>query len=206
MALSVRFQGRAATPLSCSSNGATPVLRGIFGLARLSLVGALVSMLPGCLVDDPPPYNAPKQTPPRLDYRNAVPLLDQVIVAKALDTIKFTIPFSSEDAGEGLNAYLLLDYQGEALPSIAATKILPASTLDALGREASLPWQVHADPGCHRLTLRLGHVSNLGDPGFHPTINTSDVAEAYWWMNVVDDSTTGNTLTDCPLASRSQAQ
>jgi len=207
MALSVRFQSQAATPLSCPKGLVARVSRRFWALARLSLLAALVSMLPGCLVDDPPPYNAPKQTPPRLDYHNAVPLLDQVIVAKSLDTIKFTMPFVSEDVGESLNAILILDYTSDSLFRLADSKLIDASTLDDPGRAVSLSWSVLAvSPGCHRLTLRLGHISNLPSATFHSTVNTSDVAEAYWWVNVVEDLALGNTLIDCPQASRGSTQ
>ena len=197
------FPRWSATSLS----GAPPAQRSWRGLflvlARLSLGGSCLSLLSSCLVDDPPPYSEAKQTPPRLNYHDAVPLLDQVIVAKSLDTITFTVPVASEDAGEGLNAFLLIDYKGEATAKIAQTKSIPPSTL-AEPRDIELKWQAGGTPGCHRLTLRVGHVSNLPEAGSHPTTNASDIAEAYWWINIDTDPALGNSLADCPLASRSQ--
>src|SRR5688572_20296073 len=71
-------------------------------LARLSLIGLAASMSSGCLIEDPPPYTQPKQTPPRLDLVAAVPPPDQVIVRKTGDLIEFRVPVVSEDAGDRL--------------------------------------------------------------------------------------------------------
>jgi hypothetical protein len=197
------FRPRSATRLS----GPRPARTATFGLfvalARLSLGLGCLLTLSSCLVDDPPPYNQPTQTPPRIDYHGAAPLLDQVIVAKSLDTIEFIIPFTSEDAGEGLNAFLLFDYKGGDLAQIAAFKSIQPST-QADPRKVSLTLQVAGSPGCHRITLRIGHISSLPQANFHPTVNTADIAEAYWWMNVDADPALGNSLSDCPVASRSQ--
>jgi len=80
----------AATRLS---GQAARILRkaGFQGLARLSLALAGISMLSGCLVDDPPPFSAPRQTAPRLDTTKATPGLDQVIVKNTGELIPFSI-------------------------------------------------------------------------------------------------------------------
>jgi hypothetical protein len=168
-------------------------------LARLSLSVALVSSLSGCLVDDPPPYPEPKQTPPRLDNVGALPPPDQTIVAKNDDLLRFTVPSASEDAGDGLNAFLYLDYNTSEETFLKFGSLLP-STLDDTSRAFDIPWRVRADLGCHRLTLRVAHAKNMPNPDVE-VINVADLAAAYWVLNVVgDDVSAANTLVNCPQA------
>lgn len=175
-------------------------------LARPSL-GLLCVAMSGCLIDDPPPYPVATQTSPQLAYHDALPLLDQVIVAKTNDIIDFTIPVTSEDAGDTLHAFLLLDYAGGPSLSLDATSLAP-STFDQGPREITLKWIVGlgmgADfkAGCHRLTLRVSHQLNIDINRVPEVFDAGDLAEAYWWANVNADPASGNTLVDCPLASR----
>jgi hypothetical protein len=159
-------------------------------------------MLPACLVDDPPPFSQPQRTPPRLDQRNTLPLLAEVIVAKSNDALKFEIPVSSEDAGDQINAILLLDYQGGPVIQVSGGTLPPSTLEDTERAPLSFLWIIdRVDPGCHRLTLRVSHLSNMPS-AFSPIIDASDVAEAYWWMNLDVDPALANTLVDCPLASQ----
>ncbi len=157
-------------------------------------------MLPGCLIDDPPPYQEPQQTPPRISYPNVLPLLSEVIVARAGDTLAFSVPVSSEDAGEGLNAFLFRDYLSDVI-YLASGTLEPSTLEDTQRLPLQFSWRVTGVPaGCHRLTLRIGHVSSLRTPSF-PVSKPADLAEAYWWMNLDVDPALGNTLVKCPLAS-----
>jgi len=159
-------------------------------------------MLSGCLVDDPPPFVAPRQTAPRLDYTKAFPGLDQVIVKNSGDLIKFEIPVSSEDAGDELFAILLFDYAGEGTGADPLNNgRLPASTLDDPNpRVFSLPWTVRKgiDPGCHRITLRVTHFKNTVSA---EVIDKKDLAEAYWFANINVSPENANSLVNCPQAS-----
>jgi len=162
--------------------------------------------LSGCLVDDPPPFPESKQTPPRLDYHDASPLLDQIIFAQSGQTLHFSIPVASEDAGDKLSALLFLDYSGGSASPIVPGKSLDASTLDDTTRmPVTLDWAVPMNvysPGCHRLTLRVTHISNI-DTNIYPGVrDPNDLAEAYWWLNLDADPALGKMLVDCPLASR----
>jgi hypothetical protein len=167
-------------------------------LARLSLLPLFVCSLSSCLVDDPPPYAAPKQTPARLDYVGATPLLNQIIVANYLDNLKFSVPFVSEDAGQKVTAMLLLDYTGSPEIPLASVE-LPPSTLDDDKRAIVITYGVQSTvaPGCHRFTLRVSHTANFDVSNSASVFNTEDLAEAYWWANIAVDAASANTLKDC---------
>ena len=172
------------------------------GLARLSLAMATLSMLSGCLVDDPPPYPTAQQTPPRLDYAKASPGLDQVLVTSFPDLVTFEMPVTSEDAGDELAAVLLLDYDGQGGEQLNSGH-LPASTLaDTNKRVFSLPWLVpkRIDAGCHRITLRVTHLGNTGATA-NDVLDKKDLAEAYWFANVNVTPENAGSLVDCPKAS-----
>ncbi len=181
------------------------VLGRFLPLARLSLVAVGLSMLPGCLIDDPPPYTAPKPTPPRLDYTQALPSLDQVIVTNVGEVVNFKMPVTSEDAGQALFAILLFDYGGDgSVPDFLYSAPLPASTLDdPQPRVFSLPWTVRkgVPPGCHRVTLRVTHFANLDRNKPAEAVDKKDLAEAYWFANINVNSQMANSLVDCPQAS-----
>ncbi len=155
-------------------------------------------MLPGCLIDDPPPYQKPRQTPPRIDSRKVLPLLNELVIVQPDEMLAFTIPFSSEDAGEGLNAILVLDSQF----AFGTNTLVPPSTLEDKGRPPiQFTWPVHfVTVGCHRLTFRLGHLSNLFNLSAQGP-NPDDVAEIYWTMNVYTDPALSKVLVNCPGAS-----
>lgn len=203
MMLVTAFLARSATCLSCLGAHFSGTFRQFRGLARLSLVGLAFSMLSGCLVDDPPPFTPPQQTPPRLDYRKALPGLDQVIVRSFPELITFEVPVTSEDAGEALTAALLLDFDGVDGQPLTPGSFLPASTLaDTNRRVLSLPWRVsnQIEPGCHRITLRVTHVGNTRTTIFD-LIDQNDVAEAYWFANINVTPENAGSLMNCPGAS-----
>jgi hypothetical protein len=158
-------------------------------------------MLSGCLVDDPPPYVAPQQTAPRLDYTEATPGLNQLLVASYPDLITFRVPFTSEDVGEQLYAVLMLDYDGVEGEQLTQ-KFLPPSTLaDPSRRELSLDWKVQERivPGCHLFTLRVTHVGSTGTSS--EVFDKKDLAEAYWLANINVTAENANSPMDCPQAS-----
>jgi len=160
-------------------------------------------MLSGCLVDDPPPLVAPQRTPPRLDYTKASPGLDQVMAINQGEVINFKMPVTSEDAGDGLAALLLFDYDGVDFLPLTIGSFLPASTLaDTTLREFGIQWKVNGgiDPGCHRITLRVTHVGNIRTTIFD-LVDQSDLAEAYWFANINVTPENANSLVKCPGAS-----
>lgn len=162
-------------------------------------------MLPACLIDDPPPYAAPKQTPPRLDLTQANPPLDQLIIKNSGEVVNFQMPVTSEDAGQALEAILLLDYGGDgSVPDFLYLAPLPASTLDdPEPRVFNLLWTVRkgVTPGCHRVTLRVTHFANIDQAKPAEVVNKKDLAEAYWFANINVTPEKANSLVDCPQAS-----
>lgn len=182
---------RSATALSDAANSSMKIHR-VFGLARRSLLLAALSMLPSCLIDDPPPYVPPDRTPPRLDYHKASPRLDMLVTAAANDLLTFEIPVASEDEGEDLTAQFYLDEQFlEYLP-------IPASTMNDQSRKATFSFTVlDALLGCHRFKIRVAHAFNL--PGGNvASKDPNDVAEAYWWVNIGLPPEQEGMLTTCP--------
>jgi hypothetical protein len=189
----------AVTPLSWRPRRNSRVFALLPRLARLSLLALAVSTLPSCLVDDPPPYAAPKQTPPRLDTVKALPLMNQILVANKGESIPFLIPVESEDAGQKLSCLLFLDYTGSGgWDRLDGTPLAPA-TLDDPPRTISLHWDVPNSivAGCHRITLRVTHEPNLNVNDFPSVYDTHDLAEAYWWANVGVDAASAGLLKDC---------
>ena len=153
-------------------------------------------MLSGCLVEDPPPYVPPTQTPPRLDSRLAKPPIDQIIVRGQADPIDFSIPFASEDAGDRVLGFLFFDGKQEDNDTRAG------STLDADNRHMDLTYSARSEVafGCHRVLMRLSHELNFSRTTSGEPIDPSDVAEAHWLVNIIDLAAgdDGSVLRGCP--------
>lgn len=176
----------SATRLSWGASLAAVIRSSFLGLARLSLV-LLPTTMVGCVIEDPPPYSAPQQTPPRLDLFKADPIIDASIVRSgAGETVSITVPVFSEDAGEPLIANLLLDYDSGWNKDLVASDEIPAGTLydSATEREIEIDWTIgdRVSDGCHKLTLLVTHVSNQnGDSTIpSPFKDDRDVAKAVW--------------------------
>lgn len=154
-------------------------------------------MLSGCIVEDPPPYTQPTQTPPRLDLRLAEPPPDQILIVEQGQMINFRVPFASEDAGETVDAVMLVD---SSLKVDGRT--LPGSTLDDTSRAFDLVYPGTAGLGCHRLWVRISHTANFVRFPDGVVIDETDVADAYWWLNVIDVAAgeDGSILRNCPSA------
>jgi len=175
---------------------------GVLGLVRLSLVVVGLSLSSGCSADDPSSV-APQKTAPRLEQSKALPGLDEVIVRSSGELIEFTIPVTSEDAGDPLRAQLLFDYSGDSsVADVLWSGTMAASTLsDPKERVLSIPWIVRpaVAPGCHRFTLRVTHASNVDDDELAElALDKSDQVEAYWFANINVAPEDAGALVDCP--------
>lgn len=188
----------AATRLSGPARCLERTFGHFSGLARLSLLLAALSMLSGCLVEDPPLYTPPTQTTPRLVTRLAKPALDKIIIVDKGDPIEFSMPVVSEDVGETVQALLFVD----SFPFNSDTDTVPPSTLDDTTRSLELSYQSLPviDFGCHRMMMRVSHESNFDFQTSNGTpIDEARVSEAVWWVNVVDIASgdNGALLRDC---------
>lgn len=173
-------------------------------LARLSLVFATTSIMAGCVIEDPPPYTPPKRTAPRLDLLQALPDIDRVIVVPESDTnppsVKITVTVSSEDAGEELTAFLLLNHEddGRAAESVDVATIRPG-TLDEPPRTIELDWTIPPKTtGCQRLTLLVSHTSNFSVTALAVPRDKADAAQGVWWLNVIPAPGSGGVVQPCP--------
>ena len=207
MMFGAAFLARSATRLSWFGQGIGGGTGRFVGLARLSLGLAALSMLSGCLVDDPPPFITPQKTAPRLDYSKARPGLNQLIIRSSGDFLEFNVPVKSEDAGDPLVGNLLLDYTGKGSGGIPLGFAgVSASTLDDPNeRLLKTTWKVFPktaiSAGCHLLTLRVTHFSNLVEGQSDQLIDDADLAEAYWLANINVTPEAAGTLVDCPTGS-----
>jgi len=185
----------------------------MLGTGTLSRLGALrylaaalrsapLLLLSSCLVDDPPAYRAPQRTAPRINGLRVLPRLDSIITYKSGSTegIAFSIPISSEDAGEPVQARIFQDYVNTQ-SDVRPFESLPPSTLDEGDRTASTIWfpAFTTQPGCHRLIVRVSHESNWRGPA--ELYDPSDVDEVSWFARIFLDAPGGTTLADCPFPS-----
>lgn len=151
----------------------------------------------GCIVADPPRYEAPEKTRPILDLFRADPPLRQVLVRRTDDVIRFNIPVRSEDAGDPLVAALHLDW-GTARSDHLTNREIPSSTFDDEDRAITFQWTVEPNlKDCHLLTLLVFHKANIDLQG-QQSLVIEDQAIATWWANFNPDETDPDTLKDCP--------
>lgn len=170
---------------------------------RLALVAALLPV-GGCLVDDPPAYRAPQQTAPHINALRVLPRLDSIITYSYFSNegIAFSIPISSEDVGEPIQARLFTDFV-TTQSDVRLFERLPPSTLDEGDRVASYVWSPPraTPPGCHRVIVRVSHESNwrASSELYDPT----DVDEVAWFARLFVDAPGVTNLADCPFPSDS---
>lgn len=197
-----------ATGLSDPDGPGRRDLGRIGALARESLICVVYMFAAsGCLVAEPPEYQAPAQTPPILDLFRADPPLRQVLARPYDEPINFNVPVRSEDAGDPLLATVHLDWGfPEAAPQNENIEI-SASTFDDQTRVITFDWEAkqQVSEGCHQLTLLVFHKSNL-DFARQRSLDTDDQAIATWWLNVLGpNNTVPRTLQNCPPVSGSGA-
>ena len=189
----------SATPLSWRTRLAARARRSFLGLARLSLL-LLPTTMVGCVIEDPPPYTQPTQTPPRLDLFTGLPDVGEVIVVPGPGSkIPFNIPVASEDAGDHLVAFLIVDYTNK-LDWVFADEVPPGTLDDSVDRAVEMEWTLDdgMTAGCYELTLLVTHSRNQN---FESTIpgpfkDDRDVAKAVWRLRVQPPDS--ETPIECP--------
>lgn len=160
----------------------------------------------GCL-DTPPTYEAETQIPPFVISAMVQPPIGSVYAMHIEDEMRIEVPFLSEDLGESLVGYILVDERAaEEAPSPAVGPFFhPASTFSDTSRSVSEEFTLPTGLalGCHTVTLVLTYESNisLGVP-----LDEYRTARAVWWVNIVDPddgSGLGSRLEDCPTTGGS---
>jgi hypothetical protein len=134
---------------------------------------------------------------------------------QASQTVSFSVPVRSEDAGEDLDAVFFLDQGPGSAGVFQNSQSLPAATYNDRGRAVTFDWTVPTMPlttgsgmpiTCHLLTLTVAHHHSF-DPKHNAVLlkdakgettgaAKADAAIINWWLNA--DPTTPSTLLSCP--------
>jgi hypothetical protein len=141
------------------------------------------SALCGCL-EDPPEYVASTRIPPVVNYSQVVPPLSVVHeVDSSADSIHLTVPFRSEDLGDDVLAFALLDTVPGREPLVVGESRLPGASFEILSRSVDMLVTEFGEPGCHTLTLLLTQTSNA--PNFRFEVPDETLAtRLVWWISV----------------------
>jgi hypothetical protein len=187
-------------------------VRAAAGLARCSLLPAVLGAATGCL-DTAPTYTAPVQSPPIILGNQVTPSTLSVQTINLSDPqppVPLKVPFRSIDAGEDLVAILWRDYD----PTKPQTTINDTQWLDAKGglpadsrpldeqdRVVTFDWDPSPSPfhGCHTVTMHLAHESTYPidpttgkfQPGKIAATNQYDIAQVTWFFDVQDPKDPG---------------
>jgi hypothetical protein len=115
--------------------------------------------------------------------------------------VSFTVPVSSEDAGDDLIAFLLLDYDGGLIATPYVDEVSAGTLDDDPERMISIDWTVDSVPGCHRVSLLVTHRGNLSFDGIRALNDERDLALAVWWVTVTPPPGSTDPLMPCPMAT-----
>ena len=193
----VALEGNAGTTLSGGMTAHFESMTGKSALAWRSLLSFFAPMLTSaCLFPEPPSYRAPEQTPPFL--WSPIPATTEVQFVETGDLFQISVNLRSEDAGEPLQAFLVLNYLGQgAATSVSGITISPGTAGEQ--RNISMPpWKIPLRPTtgvCEQLSLVVSHQSNFN--GWRP-IDDSDVFVLTWWLGINGNQ---QTLADCSASS-----
>ncbi len=143
--------------------------------------------LSACLAPGPPDFEQPSQLGPFFLLNEALPPISEIPEIEPQETITFSVPFVSEDAGESLVGARHRDLGDDGEFFLRITNPIPASTLDdPAERVFVFAWTPRPEVrGCHTITLFLTHRSNM-DQELGKPINAAGVATATWRVIVGD--------------------
>jgi hypothetical protein len=152
-------------------------------------VAVLAILLSGCIFPEPPTWEGPQKTQPRL--WNPTPQVEKFIPLSSGVSQIFTVSESSEDAGEALRAIWYLNGVFQNDRDYAPGHINDVKTINVF-------WPVYvATKECVPFTLLVMHVSddssNNSDGGIldHKPIDPNDASTITWWLNL-------NNSPNCP--------
>jgi hypothetical protein len=173
------------------------------GLVRSSqwtagVVSALLAN--GCLIPDPPTWDAGKPTRPQLVNPN--PSTSKFIALLGTSPKRaqdFEVYEVSEDVGHALRALWYLNFGMANEQYINFMDIAPGHL------DIPKPISVHYNAplgvtGCFPFTIVVTHAENQdpSDPNHHPT-DPYDTDSVTWWLNINDNSENPNELNACPM-------
>ncbi len=160
-----------------------------------------VSLLSGCIVDDPAVYDEQTRTVPVIDLDGISPRTTELLVISEREVAReFSVPIRSRDYNELVFGYLHLNYGLSGAERVDFNALQPSNDFSET-RTLKLRWTPGLRTGCQQLTVIVGHESNfdtnasLGIP-----IDPSLTTRATWWANVVDPQSGEDPydLIDCP--------
>jgi hypothetical protein len=189
----------------CSAAAAKWRARSVALSTVLRVLRALYPVvLGGCLVADPPQYEAPKRTPPIFNLNETTPYVGDIIVYRDnSQTIDFNVKFRSEDQGAKVVGVVHVDYGFVSLAASYQQQTASApSSLDDTSRSLSWSWSNDraVSSGCHQFMLIAAHEDSyplLNSFRPDPELAKDDIAIATWWVNVTP-SGDPYTLQHCP--------
>ena len=167
--------------------------QGAWGMFLVAALGSLAS--PGCLIAEAPSYDAPRRTVPVIDSVDPTPSLQLEILPNTEKP--FTFRVYSEDAGEPLVAYLVIDYNAGKREEMVDAVDIPARAADEPKnvKLVLLP-DDRRDNGCHSLTALVMHRSSATAAGRPKDPASRDVASVTWWIEL--DTGSGAPRVECP--------
>jgi hypothetical protein len=135
-------------------------------------------------LEDPPEYVAATRIPPVVNYSQVVPPLSVVHeVDSSADSIHVTVPFRSEDLGDDVLAFALLDTVPGREPLVVAESRILGASFEVRSRSVDMLVTEFGEPGCHTLTLLLTQTSNA--PNFRFEVPDETLAtRLVWWISV----------------------
>ena len=184
----------AVTPVSQGSR--LPArLAGLVALARLSLAAPPMALLATACLDAPPEYRVPGRVPPVIIMSGVVPAPRGVLAIDRQTEIDFRVPFRSEDAGEDLAGFFVLDPPAQAASFQAVIDEVPVAAdprpfadQETEPREVSYRWAWTVRPAdCVTVTLVLSHETNFSRA--YDTVDPLDTAEVSWLFDFHDPVT-----------------
>ncbi len=174
----------------------------ISGLVRSShgFAGVVLALLTsGCLIPDPPTWDAGKPTRPQLIDPNPSPTKFIALGGTSpKQNETFQVYEVSEDEGHTLRALWYLNYGLPSLQQYINFKDIPPGHLDD-PKPISVTYGPIGVSGCIPFTILVTHVENdSNEPDHHPT-DPNDTDSVTWWLDINDNSGSPNEVNACPM-------
>jgi hypothetical protein len=186
--------------------GGVKALRSSGGFGQRAVFAFVAFATCGCIVADPPTFEADRRTPPFLDLNRADPSVQVVknVFFGAPQTL--AVPVRAEDAGDRLIWRLYRDYGGSTPGQFIFGDYFRQFGAFEPPRLIRVTWNLGEPLGCQRITLVVSHESSFvpdaSGTGKGTYTNLDDIALATWLFQVQQDPTNPNQnlkqVDDCP--------